>query len=77
MNLVKHNLGAKSFGVALKTCHQVRSLDPIDIGWPVVDFSCCHQLSTLRKTGDQDGLEVGAGSVNRGGIAGGSGAEDQ
>jgi hypothetical protein len=63
--------------VLLEALHQVRPLHAGDVGGPVVDVGGRHQLAALRQAGDQHRLEVGAGGVDGGGVAGRAGAEDQ
>jgi hypothetical protein len=48
-----------------------------DVGRPVVDLGGGHQLAALGHAGDQHRVQVGAGGVDGGGVAGGAGAEDQ
>jgi hypothetical protein len=50
---------------------------PVGVGRPVVDLGGGHQLAALGQAGDEQGLEVGAGGVDGGGIAGRAGAEDE
>ena len=49
----------------------------VDIAGPVVHFGRGHQLAALRQPGDQHRLEIGACGIDRSGVSGRSGAEDQ
>jgi hypothetical protein len=49
----------------------------LHVGGPVVDLGGRHQLAALGHAGDQHRFEVGARGVERGGVAGRAGAEDQ
>jgi hypothetical protein len=44
---------------------------------PVFDFRGGHQLATLRQTGDQYWIQVGASCVHRRRIAGWTGTQDK
>ena len=77
MNVVVNDFSLKEQGMFLETLHQFRTLHTVDVGRPVVDLRRGHQLTALRQAGNQYGLEVGSGSVNRGGIASGSGTKNQ
>jgi hypothetical protein len=60
-----------------KPLHEFRALYPMDIRGPVVDIGGCHELSTLGHTGDKHRVQVSSGGVNRCGIAGRAGAQNQ
>ena len=77
VDMIEQDLGLEALGMAAHPLHQLRSLDAIRIAGPVIDIGRGHQLPALFQSGDQDRLEIGAGRINRCGIAGGSGAEDQ
>ena len=77
MDLVEDHLGLEALGVLLEALHQVRALHAVGVGRPVVDVGGGHELAALRDAGDQHRAQVGAGGVDRGGIAGGAGAENQ
>ena len=77
VDVVEDDLGVEALGVLQEALHQVRALHAVDVGRPVVDVGGGHQLAALRDAGDQHRLEVGAGGVDRGGVAGRAGAEDQ
>ncbi len=76
MDVIENDLGIEAAGMRLETGHQLRTLYAIGIGRPVVDIGRRHQLAALRKAGDQQGFQVGAGGVDGGGVAGGAGAEN-
>jgi hypothetical protein len=75
--MIKQDLGLEALGMAAHPLHQFRSLDAVRIAGPVIDIGRGHQLPALFQSGNQDRLEVGARGINRGRVAGGSGAEDQ
>ena len=77
VDVVEHDLGVEALGVLQEALHQVRALHAVDVGRPVVDVGRRHQLAALRDAGDEHRLQVGARGVDRGGVAGGAGAEDQ
>ena len=60
-----------------KAGHQIRTHDAVGVGGPVVHVGGGHQLAALGQAGDQDGLEVGAGGMDRGGVAGRAGTENE
>ena len=72
MDLVENHFSAEAFGMCLKAHHQLGALHAVGIGRPVVDVGGGHQLAALGDTGDKGGLEVGAGGVHGGGVAGGA-----
>jgi hypothetical protein len=76
VNVVEDDLGFEAAGVGFETCHQFGALDTVGIGRPVVDFGRRHQLAALGEAGDEQRLQIGAGSINGGGIAGRAGTED-
>jgi hypothetical protein len=67
----------KTLGVLGHSLHQHRTLQAFNVAGPVVHLGGGHQLAALLQAGDQRRLEVGAGGVHGGGVAGGAGAEDQ
>ena len=77
MDVVEHDVGLEALGVGLEALHQVRTLDAVGIGGPVVDVGGGHELAALGEAGDEDGLEVGPGGVDGRGVAGGAGSEDE
>jgi hypothetical protein len=60
-----------------ETRHQVRALHAVRVGRPVVHVGGGHQLAALGQAGDQHGLQVGAGGVDGGAVAGRAGTENQ
>jgi hypothetical protein len=56
--------------------HQVGPLDAIGVGRPVVDIGRRHQLAALGQAGDQHRFQVGASGIDRGGVTGRAGTED-
>ena len=77
MDMVEHELGVEPLGMRMEALHELRPLDSRRVGGPVVDVGRGHQLPALGDAGDQDRLQVGSGGVDRGGVAGGAGAQDQ
>ena len=75
--MVEHDLGVEALGVLQEALHQVRAHHAVDVGRPVVDVGRRHQLAALGDAGDEHRLQVGARGVDRRGVAGGAGAEDQ
>ena len=75
--MVEHHLRLEALGVLQEALHQLGALHAVDVGGPVVHLGGGHQLAALGQAGHQGGLEVGAGGVDRGGVAGGAGAQDQ
>jgi len=76
VDLVENDFGLETFGMALEAVHQFGTLHAVDVGRPVVDVGGGHQLAALLHAGDDDRREVGACGIHGGGIAGGTGAED-
>jgi hypothetical protein len=68
MNMVKNDLGIEVLSMLQKAVHQLWALDPIGIGWPVLDISCGHQLTPLSQASNEGRLEIGSGRINRCGI---------
>jgi len=69
----KNDLGVEAFRVLVEAFHEFRSLHADDVGGPVVHVGGGHELPALSEAGDQDRLEVGAGRIDRGGVAGRTG----
>ena len=77
MDMVGHEFGVEALGMRMEALHEFRPLDSGRVGRPVVDVGGGHQLPALGDAGDQHRLEIGPGGVDRGGVAGGAGAQDQ
>jgi hypothetical protein len=60
-----------------KALHEFGTLHALDIARPVVHLGGCHELASLRDTGDQEGLKVGAGRIDSSRVTGWTGAQDQ
>ena len=73
MDVIKDDFGFKATGVGLKALHELLALDAIDLGRPVIDLGGRGELPALRHPGNQHGLEIGACSINGGGITGRAG----
>ena len=66
-----------AFGVLAQLLHELRPQQPLRSPGPVVDIGGGHQLSARLATGDQYRSHVGARTVDRGGIAGRTGTQNQ
>ena len=77
MDLVEDDFGFEALGVLLEARHELRPLNAVGIGRPVVDIGGRHELATLRKTGDEHRFQVGACSVYCRGEPRRTGAQDQ
>ena len=75
MDLVGDHFGLEALGVP--ALHQVRSLDAVGVGRPVIHIGRGHELAALRHAGDQHRPQVGPRRCNRGGITRRAGAENQ
>jgi hypothetical protein len=53
MDVIKDDVCFKTLGMLLKALHQLGPLDPVHIGWPIVDIGGCHELATLSDASDQ------------------------
>jgi hypothetical protein len=77
MDVIEDQFGIEALGMLLKARHQVRSLDTVRVGRPVVDIRRRHQLSALRKTGDEHRLQVGARRIHSSGVTGRARTQNQ
>ena len=77
VDVVEDDFGLEALRMRLHARHQVRAHQAVRVAGPVVHFGGGHQLAALLQAGDQHRLEVGAGGVDGGGVAGGAGTEDQ
>jgi len=77
MDMIEQDFGIEALGVFLHALHQTRALQAFDITRPVVHFGRGHELTALLQSGDQDRLEIGARRIHRGGVARGTGTEDE
>ncbi len=77
IDVIENDFCLETPRVFFETLHQYRTLHAGRIGGPVVDVGGGHQLPPLRHAGDQHRFEVGTRRINGGGIAGGTGTEDQ
>ena len=68
VNMIKHNIGAETFGVQAHALHQLRAKHTLVITRPVINIGGGHQLAALFDAGDQYRVEVGACRVNRGAV---------
>ena len=68
--------GTEPLGLGAHRGHQVGALDALGKARIVLDVAGQHQLATGRRTGKDDGLEVGAGGIDRRGEPGRPGTDD-
>src|SRR5690606_30340641 len=71
-----HQARAEPFSLLAETVHQLGPLDPVGETRIVLYFGRDHQLATSREALEDDGLEVGAGCIQRGCQAGRAAADD-
>ena len=74
---VVDDLGADMLGLLQHLLHQPRTLDRVGEARIVLDIGGDHQLAALLQAGDQHRLQHGARRIDRGGIAGRAGADDE
>ena len=70
VDVVEDDARLEAFGMRQKALHQIRPLHTIHVGRPVVDLGGGHQLAALGDAGDEQGLQVGARSVDGRRVAG-------
>ena len=68
---------AEPLGLLAELRHQLRPEDPLREARVVLDVARDHQLAARDDAGEDDRVEVGPRGVDRGGQAGGPGADDQ
>ncbi len=76
LNMIKDDACIKAFSVSLHSHHQVRPLHTLGIARPVIHIRGRSQLAPLLDAGNNDRVEIRAGSIDSSSITGGSGAED-
>ena len=74
---VVDDAGADMGGLGLHLLHQPGALDDVGEARVVFDVGGDHELTAGLHAGHQDGRQVGARGIDRGGVAGGAGADDQ
>ncbi|MNS87600.1 hypothetical protein D3C72_1215480 [compost metagenome] len=77
VDVVKHDFCIEALGVLQQALHQVRALHAHRVARPVFHVGGGHQLAALFHAGHQHRVQVGAGGVDGGAVAGWAGAEDQ
>ena len=77
VDMVKHDFRIETLGMLQQALHQVRALHAHRVAGPVFHVRGGHQLAALFHAGDQHRVQVGAGGVDGGAVAGWAGAEDQ
>ena len=75
--MIEHDPRLEALGMLEEALHQVGPLYAVYVGRPVVDIGGGHELAALREAGHEHRLEIGAGGIERSGVARGAGAEDQ
>ncbi|MNT87911.1 hypothetical protein D3C72_2283900 [compost metagenome] len=75
--MIEHDFGLEAFGVCLETLHQLRALNAIHVGGPVVHVGGGHELAALGDAGDEHRVEVGTGGIDRGRVAGRAGSQNK
>ena len=73
MDVIEHDLGLEAFGVGLESLHQLRALDTVHVGGPVVHVGGGHELATLGNPGDEHRIQVGPCRIHCSGVARGAG----
>ena len=76
MNLVEFDPCFETFGMFKETLHQIRSRYALSVPWPVFDFRSRHQLSALLQSCNQKRFEIGSCRINRCGITGRAGSQN-
>ena len=77
MHLVHHDVGVEARRMLEESLHQVRPLNALGVGWPVVDIGGGGELAALCQPGDEARRQVGACGINGRGVAGWTRAQDQ
>ena len=75
-DMVEHDVGVEALRMPAHAIHELRTLQVLDVARPVIDIGRGHELAALLEPGDQQRLAVGPRRVDRGGISGGPGAQD-
>ncbi len=68
-DVVSDELGAEALGLAAELGHHLRAEHAVRIAGIVLDVARDHELAAPLESLDDERLEVGAGSVERGGVA--------
>src|SRR2546430_1388570 len=76
LDVIVRDIGREALGVTPHALHERRSLQSLDIARPVVDVGGGHELPALLDAGDQERRAIGARSVHRRAVAGGTRAEN-
>src|SRR5690606_8329832 len=76
-HVVHDDLGAEALGLLAHVLHEVGAEDALGEPREVLDIRRVHELTAgLHRTRDEHRVEATSGGVDRGGIAGGPGADD-
>ena len=76
-DLIKDHFGAEALGLLAHFFDQTGAVDAVLFARPVVDLGSGGELAALLQAGNEHRLNVGAGRVDGGGVAGWAGTEDQ
>lgn len=68
--------GSEAFRLLLHIGHELESVDTLDEAWVVLDDGGGGEQTALHAAGDDERVEIGAGSVEGGGETGAAGADD-
>ena len=74
---VGHDLASHVLGLSAHLLHQPRPLNNVGETWIVLDVGRDRQLAAGLHAGEQHRLEQRARRIDRGGVAGGTGADDR
>jgi hypothetical protein len=77
VDVIKNDFCLEPLGMFLKTLHEIRSLNTMNVRGPIVYISGGHELAALSDAGDQEGLKVGSGGVDGSSVSRRAGAQDQ
>ena len=76
-DLIKDHFGAEALGLLAHFFDQTGTVDAVLFARPVIDLGGGGELAALLQAGNEHRLNVGAGRVDGGGVAGWAGTEDQ
>ena len=68
--------GSKALSLGLQLFHHLGAHDALGIAWKILNVRCDRKLTTRLHTLKQERLQVGAGGINRRGIASRAGANN-
>ncbi len=77
VDVIEQDAGIKLLRMLFHALHQGRASEAFGIARPVLHFCGGGQLTALLHTGDEQGIEIGAGGIDGSGVTGRAGAQDQ